>query len=92
MAPARSLADLPDKMLIHVAARVAASFKNPMDDLRNLRGACSLMTDKVCGAVLVRRILNQRLVLQQSADAAISERLIVNTHGAGNLEALFIMG
>ena len=36
--------------------------------------------------------LNLRLVLQQSADAAISERLIVNIHGAGNLEAHFIMG
>ena len=36
--------------------------------------------------------LNLRLVLQQSVDVAISERLIVNTHGTGNLEALFIMG
>ena len=50
------------------------------------------MRDKVCGAALMCRSLNLRLVLQQSADAAISERLIVNTHGAGNLEALFIMG
>src|SRR6185437_15900933 len=55
-------------------------------------GAWSLMRDKVCSAALVRRNLNLRLVLQQLADAAISERLIVNTHGAGNLEALFIMG
>ena len=92
MASARSLTDLPEEMLIHVAARVAASFKNPMDDLRHLRGACSHMRDKVCGAALVHRSLNLRLVLQQSVDAAISERLIVNTHGAGNLEALFIMG
>ena len=38
------------------------------------------------------RSLNKSLVLQQSADAAINERLIANTHGAGNLEALFIMG
>ena len=37
------------------------------------------------------RSLNLRLVLQQSADATISERLIVNTHGTSNLEALFIM-
>jgi len=50
------------------------------------------MTDKVCGAALVRCSLNLRLVLQQSADATTSERLIVNTHDAGNLEALFIMG
>ena len=34
MAPARSLADLPEEMLIHVAA----SSENPMDDLRHLRG------------------------------------------------------
>ena len=63
MAHARSLADLPEEMLIHIAARVAASSENPMDDLRHLRGACSLMTDKVCGAALVRRSLNLRLVL-----------------------------
>ena len=86
MAPARSLADLLEDMLIHIA------YENPMDDLRHLRGACSLMRDKVCGVALVRRSLNLRLVLQQSADAAISERLIVNIHGAGNLEAHFIMG
>ena len=92
MAHARSLADLPEEMLIHVAARVAASSENPMDDLCHLRGACSLMTDKVCGAALLRCSLNLMLVLQQSADAAISERLIVNTHGTGNLEALFIIG
>ena len=64
MAPARSLADLPEEMLIHVAARVAASSENPMDDLRHLQGACSLMRDKVCGTALVRRRLNLRLVLQ----------------------------
>ena len=92
MAHVRSLADLPEEMLIHVAARVAASSESAMDDLRHLRGACSLMRDKVCGAALVHRSLNLRLVLQQSADEAISERLIMNTHGAGNLEALFIMG
>ena len=92
MVLARSLTVLPEEMLIHIAARIAASSENPMDDLCHLQGACSLMRDKVCGAALVRHSLNLRLVLQQSADAAISERLIVNTHGAGNLEALFIMG
>ena len=50
------------------------------------------MRDKVCGAALVRRSLNLSLVLQQSADVAINERLIMKTDGAGNLEALFIMG
>jgi len=50
------------------------------------------MRDKVCGVALVRRSLNLRLVLQQSADAAISKRLIMNTHGMGNLLAFFIMG
>ena len=79
-------------MLIHVAACVAASSENPMDDLRHLRGACSLMRDKVCGAALVHHSLNLRLVLQQLANMTISERLIVNTHNAGNLEALFMMG
>ena len=63
MAPVRSLADLPEEMPIHVTARVAASSENPMDDLRHLRGACSLMKDKVCGAALVRRSLNLSLVL-----------------------------
>ena len=92
MAPARSLDEIPEEMLLHIAAHVAASSGSPMDDLRRLRGTCFLMRDRVCGATLVRRSLNLRLVLQQSDDAAISERLIVNTHGAGNLEALFIMG
>ena len=46
----------------------------------------------MCSAALVRRSLNLRLVLQQSADTVISERLIVNTHGTGNLEVLFVMG
>ena len=64
MVPARSLADLPEEMFIHVAARIAATSENPMDDLRHLRGACSLMRDKVCGAALVHRSLNLRLVLQ----------------------------
>jgi len=63
MVHARSLTDLPEEMLIHVAARVAASSENPMDDLRHLRGACSLMRDKVCGVALVHRSLNLRLVL-----------------------------
>ena len=92
MAPTRSLADLPEEMLIHVAARVAASSENPMDDLSHLRGACSLMRDKVCGAALVRCSLNLRVVLRQSDDAEISEGLIANTYSTGNLEALFIMG
>ena len=64
MAPARSLADLPEEMLIHIAARVVASSENPMDDLRHLQGACSLMRDKVCGAALVRRSLILRWALQ----------------------------
>ena len=63
MAPARSLADLPEEMLIHIAACVVASFDYPMADLRSLRGACSLMRDKVCGAALVHHSLNLRLVL-----------------------------
>ena len=58
MALARSLADLHEEMLIHVAARIAASSENPMDDLRHLRGACSLKRDKV------RRSLNLRLALR----------------------------
>jgi len=86
MAPVRSLADLPKEMLIHVAARVAASSDFPMADLHRLRGAFSLMRDRVCGAALVCHNLNlRRLVLRQSDDAATSERLIANTHGAGNL-------
>ena len=92
MAPARSLTDLPEEMLIHIAACVTASFDYPMADLRSLRGACSLMRNKVCGAGLVCRSLNLSLKLHQSVDEASSERLIVNTHGAGNPEALFIMG
>ena len=92
MASARSLTNLPEEMLIHVAARIVALSEKPLDDLHHLRGACSLMRDKVCGVALEHRSLNLRLVLQESADAAISERLIVNTHGVGNLEALFIMG
>ena len=79
-------------MLVHIASRIVVSSENPMDDLCHLRSACSLMRDKVCGAALVCRSLNLRLVLQQLADAAISKRLIINTHGTGNLEALFIMG
>ena len=63
MALARSLTNLPEEMLIHVAARVAASSENPMDDLHHLWGACSLMRDKVCGAALVHHSLNLRLVL-----------------------------
>ena len=90
MVPARSLADLPEEMLIHIAASVAASSNYPMADLRSLRGTFSLMRDKVCGAGLVRRSLNLSLGLHQSVDEAINERLIVNTHGAGNPEALFI--
>jgi hypothetical protein len=63
MAPARSLADLPEEMLIHISLSVAASSDYPMADLRSLRGACSLMRDKVCGAGLVRRSLNLSLGL-----------------------------
>ena len=33
-----------------------------------------------------------RLVLRQSDDAEIQERLISNTYGAGNLEVLYIKG
>ena len=33
-----------------------------------------------------------RLVLWQSDDAEIQERLISNTYGAGNLEVLYIKG
>jgi len=92
MAPARSLADLLEDMLIHITASVAASSDYPMADLRSLRGACSLMRDKVCGAGPVCRSLNLSLGLHQSVDEVSSERLIVNTHGTGNPEALFITG
>ena len=50
------------------------------------------MRDRVCGATLVRRSLNPRLALRQSDDTEIQERLISNTYGAGNLEALYIKG
>ena len=92
MAPARSLDEIPEEMLLHIDAHVAASSDYPMADLRSLRGACSLMRDKVCGAALVRRSINMRLVLQQSVDAETRERLIANTYTAGNLEAHFILG
>ena len=63
MAPARSLADLPEEMHIHIATHIAASYENPMDDLCHLQGACSLLRDKVCGTALVRCSLDLRLVL-----------------------------
>ena len=50
------------------------------------------MRDRVCGAALVRRSLNLKQALQQSADADTHERLIANTYAAGNLEAHFIQG
>ena len=93
MAPVRSLANLPEEMLIHIIASLGASSEDPMADLRSLRGVCSIMRDKVCGAGLVRSSLDLKRALEQSVDGeAIRERLIVNTHGAGNPEALFIMG
>ncbi|RLN33820.1 hypothetical protein C2845_PM03G21320 [Panicum miliaceum] len=92
MAPARSLTDLPEEIHIDVAARIAASSNFPMADLRRLRGACSVMRDRVCGVPLVRRNLNLRRALRQSDDAETHERLIVNTYAAGNLEVRFIKG
>ena len=40
----------------------------------------------------MHRSLILRLVLRQSDDAEIQERLISNTYGAGNLEVLYIKG
>ena len=93
MAPTRSLADLPEEMLIHIAASFVASSEDPMADLRSLRGVCSIMRDKVCGAGLVCSSLELKRALEQSVDGEpIRERLIINSHSSGNLEALFIMG
>jgi len=80
---------LPEEMLVEVAARVAASSCSPMADLRRLQEACTLVHDRVCGA-LVRRSLDLFRALWQSEDAETRERLIVNTWAAGNLEAIFI--
>ena len=90
MAPTSSLPVLPEEMLVEVTARFAASSCSPMADLRRLRGACTLMRDRVCGAPLVRRSLNLSRALRQSEDAETRKRLIVNTWAAGNLEAIFI--
>ena len=83
---------LLEEMFIEVATCVAASSSSPMADLHRLRGACTLMRDRVCGALLVRRRLNLFRVLWQSEDAQTRERLIANTYAAGNLEAIFING
>ena len=83
---------LPEEMLVEVAAHVAASSSSPMADLRRLRRACTLMRDRVCGALLVRRRLNLFRALWQSEDAQTRERLIANTYAVGNLEARFIQG
>ena len=90
MAPTSSLPVLPEEMLVEVTARFAASSCSPMVDLRRLRGACTLVRDRVCDMPLVRRSLNQSWALRQSKDAETRERLIVNTWAAGNLEAIFI--
>ena len=92
MAPTSSLPVLPEEMLIEVAARVAASLSSPMSDLRHLRGAWTLVRDRVYGAALVRRSLNLSRALMQSEDAGTRERLIANTYAVGNLEARFIQG
>ena len=63
MAPSRSLADLPEEILIHITTHIAASSGYPMADSRRLRAARSLMRDKVCRPALVRRSVNLRLVL-----------------------------
>ena len=81
-----SLPVLQEEMLIEVAARVASSSSSPMADLHRLRGACTLVRDKVC------RSLNLFRVLYQSEDAGTRERLIANTYAASNLEAIFIKG
>ncbi|KAG2560928.1 hypothetical protein PVAP13_8KG195103 [Panicum virgatum] len=92
MLPTSSLPVLLEEMLVEVAARVAASSCSPMADLRRLRGVCTLVRDKVCGAPLVRCSLNLGRALWQSEDAETSERLMANTYAAGNLEAIFIKG
>ena len=92
MAPARSLDEIPEEMLLHIATHVAASSGFPMVDLRRLRGAGSLMRDRVCDTMLVRRRLNLFRALWQSENAETRERLIANTYAAGNLEAIFING
>ncbi|CAN6164105.1 unnamed protein product [Urochloa humidicola] len=44
MAPARpSLEDLPTDLVLVIVGRLAASSRNPMEDLRNLRAACKKM-------------------------------------------------
>ena len=90
MAPTSSLPVLPEEMLVEVAACVAASSSSPMANLRRLRGACTLVRDRVCGALLARHSLNLFPALWQSEDAETRERLIANTYAAGNLEAIFI--
>ena len=65
MAPARTLPVLQELMLIGVATRVAASSSFPMAELNRLRGACSLMRDRVCDAPPVLCSINLMWVLQQ---------------------------
>ena len=90
MAPMSSLPVLQEEMLIEVAARVASSSSSPMADLHRLRGACTLVRDRVCGAPLVRLSLNLSQVLRQLEDAETRERLIANTYAAGNMDVCFI--
>ncbi|KAG2598517.1 hypothetical protein PVAP13_5KG343300 [Panicum virgatum] len=92
MAPTSSLPVLPEEMLVEVATHVAASSSSPMADLHRLRGACTLVRDRVYGAPLVRRSLNLSRTLRQPEDAETRKRLITNTYAAGNLEAIFING
>ena len=73
MAPTSSLPVLPEEMLVEVAARVAASSCSPMADLRRLQEACTLVHDRVCGALLVHRSLDLFRVMWQSEDAETRE-------------------
>ena len=92
MASTSSLPVLPEEMLVEVAARVAASSSSPMVGLRRLRGVCTLVHNRVCGAPLGRCSLNLSHALWQTEDTETHERLIANTYAASNLEAIFING
>ena len=83
MAPMSSLPVLQEEMLIEVAARVASSSSSPMADLHRLRGACTLMRERVCDTPLVHRSLNLSRALRQSEDAETREQLIASTYAAG---------
>jgi hypothetical protein len=90
----RSLAELSIELQANITVRIAATSKQPMDDLRSLRATCKSMLSPYCDRDVSRQLALDQVPVQdmQNTDPEGYNVFVCSLTAAGNSAASFLAG